>query len=320
MNQALRPSGPSENRLVIAHRVCPALSRGACGFASKLDMVTATTRSLHDALAGLPCTLLVILDGCPASYRQLFEDVFSDWADGTGPNLTLIETPGIGNNATFGMQLDLLLKHAGSDDLVYFSEDDYLYTPDAFPAMISALSMPQVDFVTPLDHPDRYLSVMPERRMTPILVNAYCHWRRVSNTCCTFMTTRSMLSRHEKSLRSYARGATDGTLWHSITKDRMFHPKDTVIAALRYLSGQRGTAFIPLVTWRRNFAIILSTPRAKLWSPLPSLAVHICDKSLPLGAHRLFSPALRASIRQAELAYLGIDEPIRVSGISANAS
>src|SRR5579872_1471535 len=43
------------------------------------------------------------------------------------------------------------------DGLAYFAEDDYLYVPECFTEMVAAAeAFPDVDYLTPYDHLDRY--------------------------------------------------------------------------------------------------------------------------------------------------------------------
>ena len=123
--------------LTIAHRVCPALSKTAIGFSSKEELIKATTESLAVSLTefGLPVKLHVILDGCPQKFNGFFANQFRN---ARNVEVTIEETPAIGNAATFGRQVEFLL-NAGDSRFVYFSEDDYLYKPFAFTAMAEML-------------------------------------------------------------------------------------------------------------------------------------------------------------------------------------
>lgn len=270
--------------LAIAHRVCPVLAKNAVGFSDKLDMVKATTASLARALTGLRVKLMVILDGCGADYDAVFAATFQN-SNIRGGEYESFHTPVIGNQATYAKQHEVLAAAAAEADFLYFSEDDYLYREDAFRAMMDFLKTPGVDFVTPLDHPDRYSHIVPESRRAEVRVSASGHWRTVGTTCCTFMTTRDTFRAAGRRLSAYGRGSGDGAMWLGLTKDRIFGFGNTVGAALRYATGRRKTAegleFTTLAAWRWHKWRLPFGRRYRLWGPMPTLAVHLCKPSLP---------------------------------------
>ena len=205
--------------LAIAHRVCPALAKVAVGFDDKLEMVKVAINSIAKAIDGIATKLIVILDGCPVEYEQLIDDVFTKVSS---VDYERVSTSAIGNHATYAKQLELLSAFVDEAEYLYFSEDDYIYRKDAFRAMMDFLKRPGVDFVTPLDHPDRYSHVVPERKKVEIRVSGYCHWREVGTTCCTFMMTRTIFMKTRKFLECYGKGGCDCTLWLGLTKDSVF--------------------------------------------------------------------------------------------------
>lgn len=270
-----------KHELAIAHRVCPVLAKTAAGFDDKLKMVEATTASLAAALEGIDAKLTVVLDGCPPEYARLFDDTFA----GSRVAYSRVETPAIGNRATYMKQHAILSADADSARFLYFSEDDYLYRPGAFRAMMDFLAEPGVDFATPLDHPDRYSRAMPESRRVEIRVSRSCHWRESGTTCCTFMTKSETFRETSDRLAAYSRGSGDGGMWLGLTKDRIFSPSATIGAALRYLAGRRltpqGLEFSVLSAWRFHKWKLPFGRRYRLWSPIPTLSVHLCKPSLP---------------------------------------
>ena len=280
--------------LAIAHRVCPALAKTAVGFATKEEMVQATTRSLAASLASFDgaVRLLVILDGCP-SYRTFFTEVF---ASADNVQISFEDTPSIGNQATYAKQFEILLEEKDADYL-YFSEDDYIYQSNAFAAMAEFLDHESVDFVTPLDHPDRYKDIVPQSAKVEIRLSAHCHWREVGSTCCTFMTKKSTFHKAKRLLAAYGLGSNDGALWIGLTKDRIFSPKHTLCAAFRFLTGRRktpeGLEFTTLAAWRWHKWRLPFGHRYRLWGPIPSLAVHLCKPSLPPFWEKIVAGALQ---------------------------
>lgn len=268
--------------LAIAHRVCPVLAKTASYYTDKYEMVKATTASLRDAIAGIDTKLTIILDGCDDKYAALFDKTFLKL---DGCQYSRISTPKIGNAATYAKQMEVLSNDAERSRFLYFSEDDYIYRKDAFRAMMDFLERDGVDFVTPLDHPDRYSHIIPEAVKVEVRVSDFCHWREVGTTCCTFMTKSGTFVEAAQRLDAYSKGSGDGPMWLEITKDSIFSPSATVGAALRYLTGRRttetGLEFTTLAAWRYHGLKLPFGRKFRLWSPMPSLAVHLCTPSLP---------------------------------------
>ena len=268
--------------LAIAHRVCAAPSKNAAGFSDKFEMVKRNARSLREALRGIRTRLSVALDGCPDDYEAFFRDCFRD---DPGVELDLARMDSVGNRETFRWQLDTL---GGCEDapFVYFSEDDYLYRPDAFREMIAALEG-GADFVTPLDHPDRYNGSTAEPRRTELRVFGKTHWRRVGTTCLTFMARREAFLSARGRLRAYAEGGEDSVVWLGITKEGLFSPSvlgRSAAAAFRKLVLRKPVWYglvLPLMAWSEHNVRLLFSRRHSLWSPVPSLAVHCCSTSVP---------------------------------------
>ena len=82
-------------------------------------------------------------------------------------------------------------------DLIYFVEDDYLHKEDAIEEMIFTYERisSQVNnelILCPADYPYLYTKVEP----TSIFLGSKNHWRIVSETLCTFLTSIRIIERH----------------------------------------------------------------------------------------------------------------------------
>ena len=268
--------------LAVAHRVCPTLAKVAVCYNDKFAMVKATALSLARALCGIRTKLTVILDGCDSSYEKLFDEIFADGAV-NGVDYERIATPAIGKHATYAKQLEILGRDLPECEYLYFSEDDYIYNPVAFRAMMDCLRLPGVDFVTPLDHPDRYVKLIPESKRAEIKVSRYCHWREVGTTCCTFMTKYNIFDESKKLLGCYANGGCDGTLWLGLTKDNIFCLFAMLKNLFNYLfSGSNDwSKCIHISAWKYHQLNLVFTRKYRLWGPMPTLAVHLARPSIP---------------------------------------
>ena len=277
-------------QLAIVHRVCPVLAKTAAVYTDKLEMVKATTTSLARALAGIRTRLVVILDGCGSEYEQLFDAVFlTSQVDGV--DYERIATPAIGNNATYRKQLELLSELSEDAEYLYFSEDDYLYEAQAFSEMMEFLQKPGVDFVTPLDHPDYYQPDRERALRCSIRATVRRHWREIGTTCCTFMLKSADLARARQSLSYYARGGSDYVMGLLLTKFGCYSLSSVIGGVFRYwfCKPRNWMQVIPAIAWLKLGLRLPLAPRFRLWSPMPSLTVHLCIPSLPPLSARLVS-------------------------------
>lgn len=290
--------------LILAHRVSPSLSKEMIGFSDKHSMVESCTESIKCALAPLRTKMIVILDGCSADYERIFTSRFQH------SNLEIIRNePAIGNHATFAQQTKLLGENMKSGDAVYYSEDDYYYVPEAFQRMIEFLHAPGVDFISPLDHPESYrLHTVTNPYISRLRVSAHRHWRQIPTTCCTFMASASTFAKAQKNL-SYGSGADDGTMWLGLTKGHVFNPFALARAAIACTGATKQWDMSPFCAWKHNWKTILFHRRFRLWSPIPTLAVHLSSTSLPLFSDQILGNCVSSEkIRKQMLHYLELDQ------------
>jgi hypothetical protein len=258
--------------LAVAYRVYPKVSKPALSLPfgdDKYQLAEACLRSFKESIGSLRVKLWALLDSCPPEYEDLFKK-YIDPAD-----LVIVTLNGAGNFATFGKQVDILLQQQAADN-VYFAEDDYLYLPDQFPAMIDFLSAYQdVHFVSPYDHPDCY-SLDLHRGPKWIRTHASHHWRTAASTCLTFLTRKETLARCESIFRSYEKGNFDCSLWLSLTKYRVLNP----MAMARYAVGESFYCRILAKAWLYCWKQILFGEKLRLWVPVPGIATHLDDNGL----------------------------------------
>jgi hypothetical protein len=210
--------------------------------------------------------MFVLLDNCPPSYEDLFTRYFDEH------DLELIRLNGVGNRATFDMQINILLDQNFSE-IVYFAEDDYLYLPNQFESMVKFLQeAEQVDFVSPYDHLD-YYTLDFHNQKNSIKFFDEKHWRTATTTCLTFLTTKTKLGKTQNVFQSYANGNRDSCLWLSLTKHTLFNP----LVILQYYRKRTSSQFFGIIqlAWQFCWRQILFGKRWNLWVPIPSIATHM---------------------------------------------
>jgi hypothetical protein len=262
--------------LAVAYRIYPAVSKPAFGLPfsdNKLYLSEICLRTLVSSLGSLRVKFWILLDGCPDSYQQMFRRHIQP------KDLVVLRIdPPIGNRGTFDRQVDILLEQDAAP-FVYFAEDDYLYVPNEFLALLDFLSShDDVHFVSPYDHPDCYRLHL---HRTPKWVRfaGTCHWRSASSTCLTFLTKKYILKQYESVFRSYSRGNDDCAVWLSVTKDRVLNP----LALARYLSQREFYWKIWAKAWLYCPRQLLFGRRSKLWVPIPGIATHLDKTALSPG-------------------------------------
>src|ERR1700693_2223373 len=102
--------------IAVAYRIYPKVAKPALGLPfsdNKLRLSEICLRSFKQSLGSLRAKIWVLLDQCPDDYADLFLKYFSR------EDLSLIRLPGIGNQATFGKQIDIFLRQTNSDRLCF---------------------------------------------------------------------------------------------------------------------------------------------------------------------------------------------------------
>jgi hypothetical protein len=262
--------------LAVAYRIYPAVSKPAAGLPfgdDKLCLSEICLRTLVASLGSLRAKFWVLLDGCPDSYEEIFRRHIRP------KDLVLLRLdPPVGNRGTFARQVDILLQQDCAP-FVYFAEDDYLYVPNEFPALLDFLSShDDVHFVSPYDHPDCYRLYL-HRTPKWLRLDGSRHWRTASSTCLTFLTRKETLEQYESVFTSYSRGNDDCALWLSLTKNRVFNP----FCFARHFLCNEFYWKILLKAWLYCPWQLLFGRRSKLWVPVPGIATHLDKNGLSSG-------------------------------------
>jgi hypothetical protein len=251
--------------LAVAYRICPRISKPIAIYSNdKLKLAEFCLKSFKNSLGPLKAKIWVLLDNCPSEYEDLFLKYFNK------EDLSFIKLNGVGNQATFDLQLEILTKQNDAD-IVYFAEDDYFFLPNQFTEMVEFLkSQPNVHFVSPYDHPDYYFKDIHKHKYE-IRAFAKHHWRTAASTTLSFLTSKEVLTKTKNVFRKYRVGAPDYCIWMSITKYNVLNP----FRILKYMFSNR-VFFVMMVRawiycWRQN----LFGKRWKLWVPIPTIATHM---------------------------------------------
>ncbi len=260
-----------EYDLTIAYRIYPKVSKVPPVYQNdKFKLSEFCINSFKEGLGDLKAKVIVLFDNCPIEYEDLFKNQFEE------EDLEFIHLEGVGNQATFGLQIKTLLDQEYSE-LVYFAEDDYFYMPHAFEEMVNLIKNGNVDFISPYDHLDYYKYIMHQHKVL-ITATEKRHWKTSNSTCLTFLTTKKTLQKTRKTFESYVNGNWDSSLWLSLSKEWLWNPFKIVSS---YLKGDKLFAAIMLKAWYHCWTQILFGKRYKLWTPIPTLGIHLESDYLP---------------------------------------
>ena len=259
--------------IAIAYRIYPKVSKVPPVYSdNKYLLSKLCLESFKQALGNLNYKLFVILDNCPPKYEKLFTDNFRL------DDLKLIKLPFTGNSGTFDKQIDILLNQEYSEN-IYFAEDDYFYLPDALEKMINFMKSSQdVHFITPYNHPD-YENILFHNYPKKLINFNTIDWQLISTTTMTFMTTKKVLLKNEKMLRTYQVNNYDASLWSSITKINIFD----FINYLRNIKEDKGFLRIYIKMWWYGWTQHLFGVKQNLFCPIPTLSTHMDSKFMADG-------------------------------------
>lgn len=254
--------------LAVAYRIYPKVSEASLGLPfdnDKLRQAELALRSFKRSLAHLRVKLWAVMDSCPSEYAAMFRRYFDP------EDLVLVPMESAGNHKTFAKQIDILMEQTDAE-FVYFAEDDYLYLDQDFSLLLRFLENGEgVQFVTPFDHPDDYFL---DLHQFPKWVRYYegVHWRNAASTCLTFLTSKKVLAQYASVFRTYARRNFDASLWISITKYRVFAWWSPV-----WYSREENFFLTRILAkaWMHCWWQILAGPKASLWVPMPTFALHL---------------------------------------------
>lgn len=265
-----KASSYADYDLAVAYRIYPKVSKVPPVFSDdKYKLSEFCLKSFKNSLGDLKAKIFVLLDGCPPEYGDLFKKYFDD------ADLELIPLEGVGNFATFGLQIKILLEQNFSD-IVYFAEDDYFYMPDQFSEMVEFLKEnDDVDFVSPYDHADDYTLTL-HQHPDQVKATSKRHWKTASSTCLTFLTDKETLRKTKEIFETYTKGNRDASLWFSLTKYNLFNP----FALFR---NRRENLYTTVVweAWRETPRQVLFGNKWQLWTPLPTIGIHLESDFLP---------------------------------------
>lgn len=250
--------------LAVAWRIYPGVSKKPLIHSDdKFALVRTSLRSFQQSAQGLKISHHFILDGCPPEYEELIHSLFAN------EKHAIINTPKIGNARTFAKQIELLLAQSDAD-VVYFSEDDYLYRPGEFGKLHRLItSDPAVDFVSCYCHRDIFTHPLHQHERT-VKYAADHMWMGDSSTCLTFMTTKRVLEETREQFLTYCAGSWDCSVWLGLTRTHLLNPA----AYLKYRNHPESKRILRMA-WKFGWRRWPFLRKYSLYVPFPGIGTHL---------------------------------------------
>ena len=250
--------------LAVAWRIYPGVSKTPIIHSdNKLKLVETSLRSFLACVKDLKVAYYFLLDGCPEDYVILINKLFENRQF----KIQTFDT--IGNAATFGKQIEILL-HQKHSELVYFAEDDYLYRPDSFRTALNMMKRGDVDFVTCYTHPDVFFHPIHTHKRNTKLVEDDL-WMTVNSTCLTFLTSKAILTATKNVFYKYVySNIYDCSMWLILTKEHLFSWQSW----RRYRTDPMCKAILKK-GMKKGIISYFKLRKYKLWMPLMAIGTHL---------------------------------------------
>lgn len=250
--------------VAVAWRIYPGVSKTPIiNSDNKLKLVSTSLRSFLQCVNGLKVSYHFLLDGCPIEYKSLINELFAD------QKFAIHEFDKIGNAATFGKQIDILLTQKDAD-LVYFAEDDYLYQPFMFASAIEMIKKIDVDFVTCYRHPDVFSHPIHDHDRETKMLDKNT-WITVSSTCLTFLTSKTVLHQTKKVFYKYVHdNIYDCSMWLILTKQHLM----SRISWLQFDNNPECKRILKKGL-KKGFLSYFLLRKYKLWMPMLAIGTHL---------------------------------------------
>jgi hypothetical protein len=226
----------------------------------KRSLIKICFKSLYNSVKDYPHRITILGDRLSDELQEFFRQY----------PVTLLNEE-LGNDKSIRRQIEIGLE-SPEDEWIYFVEDDYLHTQDAFKWIDDLITnrkqymstkrvARQLRFIhlrldnrplvihTP-DYPDRY---KPKYlRFSLIFLSKYCHWRQVSNTTFTFMMQGKSVRKYKDILLRASIGADDGYLSRKLFAGLRFGDKALCVSPIPGVSTHmHDEVMTPLVDWEK---------------------------------------------------------------------
>jgi len=120
----------------------------------------------------------------------------------------------LSNAGAFMHAIKYSITHFNDNDVVYFAEDDYIYTANAPKIIEEGLSV--ADYSSGYDHPDKYINhnqggpnpfIKDGGEQTRVVMTLSSHWKYTNSCCMTFATTVKTIKADLEAYKKFCSGS-----------------------------------------------------------------------------------------------------------------
>lgn len=151
------------------------------------------------------------------------------------------------------------LNNFDMNEIVYFAEDDYLYTEDADKIIIEGLEVG--DYSSGYDHPDKYINfneggdnpfIKNGGEETRVMLTKSRHWKITNSCCMTFAVRLKTLKEDLPIIQKYCSGKH--TLSFPMFIELIRVNNRNVVSCIPAVSTHGETKYLsPLIDWEKQF-------------------------------------------------------------------
>ena len=165
----------------------------------------------------------------------------------------------LSNGESFMYAINYCLNNFDIDDIVYFAEDDYLYTENADKIILEGLEVG--DYSSGYDHPDKYINhseggpnpfIKDGGEITRVMITKNRHWKITNSCCMTFAVKMKTFKEDSIIIKKFSSGKIKNSfqMFLALNKEN----KRKVVSCIPAVSTHGETAFLsPFIDWEKEF-------------------------------------------------------------------
>ena len=165
----------------------------------------------------------------------------------------------LSNAGAFMYALNYAIKNFNDDDIIYFAEDDYVYSENAPKIIIEGLQVGH--YSSGYDHPDKYLNhneggpnpyVKDGGEITRVKITQNRHWKITNSCCMTFAVKLKTVKEDYNIIYKYCKGKHPYD-FEMFLELRKINKRD-VVSCIPAVSTHGEIALLsPFIDWEKEF-------------------------------------------------------------------
>jgi hypothetical protein len=165
----------------------------------------------------------------------------------------------LGYSRSFMFALKYSLSNFDINDIIYFAEDDYIYTDNADKIILEGFLVG--DYVSGYDHPDKYINhsdggpnpyIENGGETTRVMLTKNRHWKLTNSCCMTFAVKLKTIKEDLKTIEKYCGG--DHLFDFQLFIELNHINKRNIVSCIPGVSTHAEIEWLsPLIDWEKEF-------------------------------------------------------------------